>query len=360
LPFAGGAAGMALAFSPRAIAESAHANVDAWMAFFALAALVPLVTPAPGTRARRIAAVLAGLAIACKYTGVLVLLPVLLPPPRAERVKLAAIAFVAFAIASPFVLLDPMTAAHQIGYELLHYGVRGHAGQSGGRGIGNLLFYARALGLGVGPLAWLAIPGAAWLWTRWPRLKPAIGFAAVYLIVMALQRVAFARNVDVLFPIVGLTALGLFEAYARASRHAWAWGVAWLILVTAFFERHMAMWDAAPAWEVADSRLQAMSLVATRWPDAPGAIDRALHVHGEDLARVRGWRVTGGDTAVALLASGTVTWALLPDTAAVAPGAVAVASFGAAAPGEGPPHDPALKVWARDTTMARSRVSALH
>lgn len=361
LPLAGAATGIALAFSPLAIAESAHADVDAWMALFALATLVPLVSPAPGLGARRIAAVLAGLAIACKYTGAFVLLPVLWAPPPAKRWKLAAIAFVSFAIAAPFVLLDPVTAAHQIGYELVHYSVRGHAGQSDGRGIDNLLFYARTLGNAIGPVAWLAIPGAAWLWARWARLRPAIGFGVLYLAVMALQRVAFARNVDVLFPIVGIAALGAFEAFARATRHTWAWIAAWLIVGATFLERHMAMWNAAGAWEVADSRIRAMSLVATRWPAEPGAVDRALHVHGEDLARVRAWRVTGADTAAALLANGAVKWALLADSAAApAHGVFPVVRFGAGALGEGPPRDPALKVWARDTTMVGARGSALH
>jgi len=360
LPFAGAATGIALAFSPVAIAESAHADVDAWMALFALAALVPLVTSAPGARARRIAAVLAGLAVACKYTGVLVLLPVLWAPPRAERWKLLGVALVTFVIASPFVLLDPITAAHQIGYELLHYGVRGHAGQSGVRGIAPLFLYMRTLLAALGPIAWLSLVGGVWLALGWPRLRPALGFAAAYLIVMSLQRVAFARNMDVLFPVAMVAALGTLEAFARIRPSVWAWGLAAVVMVAVFFERHMAMWSTADTWEVVDSRTQAMSLVATRWPEAPGAVDRALHVHGEDLARVRAWRVTGADTAGALLASGAVTWALLPGPAAVAHGAVPVAEFGAGAAAEGPPRDPALKVWARDSSIVSPRGSALH
>src|SRR5205085_5257105 len=134
---------------------------------------------------------------------------------------------------------------------------------------------------------------AAWLAARRPRLRRAIAFAAVFLAAMAIQRVAFARNIDVLFPIAAIAAIGPLEAFALEVRRAWAWALAGLVMIAALVERHVALWNAAGAWEVVDSRVRAMSLVAARWPDQPGAIDRALHVHGEDLARVRGWQVAG-------------------------------------------------------------------
>lgn len=378
-----------LATSPEFVIEVTHATVDPWMALFAALALLPLTRPAPGRAARLASAALAGMAAACKYPAGLVLVPALWlasrePTRRTPAVlELIAVCLGALVACSPFLVLDARTAAHDIGYQLWHYGVGGHRGLEHGRGLGNLLFHLRHVAGLLGGLSWLGPVGVWSLARRGPVAWPMLMFPGVYVLFMSVQRVAAARNMD---PVVGLAAVccgvGVEWLVRRLRLPAPAWMLMALTVAMALDRGH-AVASARAEWSHPDSRV-----VATQWiaasTRAPGAVATELHVHGEQLQSLpAGTRVAPADSVHAWMARGVIAWGLVPST----PGnavrstlptqfAAAAASFtgpstpaGSAVPwgpgdapgvhlelrtgsgriGAGPPVDPALELWATRT-----------
>ncbi len=364
-PWAGVGAACWLALSPFLAEESAHASVDPWMALFALAAVLPLSGERITPRGLRLSAWLAGMAASCKYNGVLALLPALGLAGEAgrgsgrERMRLLGIAAAAFLLCSPFVLLDAATALRHISYEVFHYGVRGHSGQEYGRGFGNLLFYGGVLGRGLGPLAWLTLPGAAWLLWRGGRSRAVFLFPLGYLLLMSAQRAAFGRNMDAVFVFAALGALAPLEAKVRrgaggTKRRALA-TAALALTLAGLAGQALALGRSRPGWHQVDSRTRVMGVVSQRMPGLRGAVARSLQVHGEDLAHSRSqWRVAGIDTILAWARSDRVDWLILPESQGAASirfgeGVVQrpLARFGRSPLGAGPPRDPVLALWVR-------------
>jgi hypothetical protein len=375
-PASGVFGALLIAVSPFLVEETAHAAVDPWVALFTLAAMVPLAAPEPSRRSILASAVLAGVATACKYNAVLSLLPALwlagrgASDPWRQRARLAAIAFGTFVLCTPFVLLDARTAARHILYELHHYALHGHEGAEYGRGFGNLAYHWGFItsGQALGPVGWLAIPGALWLWARKRESRAGLAFAAGYLAFMSLQRTVFARNMDLVMSFVALCAFVPLEALVRARRGLAAKSVlaalALAVAGLALWDRSVAFREASRRWPLPDSRTAAMRLVAERAPGAFGAVAQELHVHAEDLApRGDTWAVAEADTLVRWMREARLGWALLPaatDSALAAEGvdSLPAPALGAAAPllvraarfgnrplDKGPPETPALVVW---------------
>ncbi len=364
LTWAAPAAALLVAISPHLIESSSHAAVGPWTALFALASLLPLARPKPGRRALIASAMAAGMAAACKYNAVLVLLPALWwagsrGPRRASHVAgLAAIAFVTFALCSPFVLLDAGTAAHDIGYEIVHYGIRGHGPFGEGRGVGNLLFYLRTIGTALGPLAWLALPGAIGLALRDAPARRLLLFPAAYVLFMALQRTAFGRNMEPVVPLAAIYALATLEwgpdvvpaVLSRPTK-----GLCALLALAGLIATTNELGHARERWRMRDSRSEAMRQAAELRPGATGAAAGGLHVHGEDLMRPGGtWAVASVESTLSLARSDSLGWVLLPTAAdsaaaqAIGKRFVARARFGSQPIAEtGPPRQPAVTLWVR-------------
>src|SRR5262249_4439583 len=228
---------------------------------------------------------------------------------------LAGIAFATFALCSPFVILDAGTAAHDIGYEIVHYAVRGHGAAGEGRGLGNLIFYLRYIGNVLGPLAWLSLPGAAWLARRDAAARRVLLFPAFYVAFMALQRAAFGRNMEPVFPLASAFALAPLERFGRTAPPRWRRVTAAGGMLVALAGVVVVAWPLGASrerWLARDSRTEAMRGVEALRSQARGVIDRALHVHGEDLVRAgSGWIVADAESAGAIAAQGGAGWMLL-------------------------------------------------
>lgn len=172
---AGVVAAALLAINLYHVDRSRMIEVDVPLTFFVTAALAAClaVLQAPSRRRYLLAGVAVGLAASVKYTGAILVLPLVVAhvlarrahPGRAGWIELlpcAAAGMIAFAVTSPYVLLDFGAFRHAIGVERQHM-------QLGHFGVGDEsapVFYLRALGTrmigwpalaaGLGGLVWRA------------------------------------------------------------------------------------------------------------------------------------------------------------------------------------------------------------
>jgi 4-amino-4-deoxy-L-arabinose transferase-like glycosyltransferase len=155
-------AALLLALNPVHMAQSVVVEVDVPLAFFVTLSLMYMmrILETPTRRDYLMAGLAAGLATSAKYTGALVLVPLLIAHLVARRTRphkggkkairgatwgwLAVggvAALVAFAVTSPFVFLDSKSFWHDLTFERTHM----RLGQFGGEASSTWLYYAGAL-----------------------------------------------------------------------------------------------------------------------------------------------------------------------------------------------------------------------
>lgn len=217
---------------PLHVVSSHFATVDVALTGWCAAALLAAVTVAerPDWRTLLLGAAAAGAAMATKYNGALLLLPLWAAAGLAWRrqaakpvVAAAAVAALAFAVASPFVLLDP-AAWPQVRYELFEHPRVTSLYADVGPGW---LFHMRwnlptAAG---GPVALAALVGLLLLARRRPPgALPVLVYGLVFALSLLRTRELFIRYWLPLLPVIALgAAVAVAELRARPL-------VMWLVL----------------------------------------------------------------------------------------------------------------------------------
>lgn len=208
---AGWAAALIMALAPLGVDTARAIGTDAPLlcaTAFAWLALLD-VHERGGRGDYRRAGVWLGLAASCKYPGALLLLPLAWAHFRGARpvggtrrlddlvgALLAALA--AFALTSPFVLLNLPEALAAIGYER-HHMTSGHLGQAGGRAI--LPYLLEILPRGFGwPLLVVLLVALAWGLRRGGATRLVAGHAALGLALFGSWRVAADRYLLAVVP----------------------------------------------------------------------------------------------------------------------------------------------------------------
>ncbi len=217
-----------------------YLNVDVVAASFVMmtlaACLLGIARPSIPQSAL-VPGLLAGLAIASKYTMALAALPVLLalwlrfPRHRVISASFIAVAAIvaAFVAAVPYALIDFPGFLNGVAEEAVHY-ASGHAGFAGEPGWRQLLYYLRhfVAEFGYGA-ALLAVVGLfAFFRTDWRTAAVLVVFPAGLLWLLSTQRVHFTRNALAIHPFVAmLAAYGLVALHgwiaALAVRRGWTW-----------------------------------------------------------------------------------------------------------------------------------------
>jgi hypothetical protein len=220
---AGFVAGAFVAVSPALLAASNGQYVESFATAFATLSLACLVGAMGASPAA--AGLFAGLAASSKYPFAVLLLPITVMaarrPPAARSIALAFSCFaLAFALTSPFVLLDPSGVRRDLGFlETLATG--GNLGAMGGPA---LLFYLRALAAQLGmPLAiaaLLTLLASAAPALRLQGVRTVALFVAAMMLGLGLASASFERYTVPLLP--ALAAVGAAGALSLAAR-AGAW-----------------------------------------------------------------------------------------------------------------------------------------
>lgn len=233
------------------VARSQMVDVDIPLTFFAAFALhrAALISIEGRTRDYVLAGIAAGLASSCKYTGFLLVAPIALAcllfmrsqvrsmKAASRRIVIAiALAFVTFAITSPYVIIDAREfikdfAAEREHMATGHFGLDEHA---------TGLFYARMLFGGV--MSVTALLGAAigvGLFVVRQRRRPAIvmaSFVVLYLIVISTWEMKADRYLLPLIPIILVfSGLGMAAALGKqggSSARRRVAAIAFLLLVS--------------------------------------------------------------------------------------------------------------------------------
>jgi hypothetical protein len=207
--------GAVFCLNPLLLRCSTYIAPDILAAFFTTSALFAstLIVVRGNRSAYILAGVLAGLAASSKYNAGLV--AVAIPAAYLTREGLAAaklpllvIAAVttglAFLLSSPFLIVHPRFAAHEILFEILHYSKLGNAGAEGHSLAANSAWVVDNFGWA----GLLAI--AASFSPRVRTLIPAMVFVVAYFLLLIVQYVHFERNLLPLIPaVVLLIAVGV-------------------------------------------------------------------------------------------------------------------------------------------------------
>ena len=117
--------------------------------------------------------------------------------------------WVAFALASPFIVSSLPLVIDHLGYELWHYGVAGHDGHSAEPGFAQLFFYGKWLvtdGGGVLPVVGALLGVYFFAKRRSKEEVIALLFPLCFLLLMVGQRANFTRNMIALIPFLGILA----------------------------------------------------------------------------------------------------------------------------------------------------------
>jgi Dolichyl-phosphate-mannose-protein mannosyltransferase len=154
----------------------------------------------------------AGLSISTKYNA----LPVVIAPlsglliHRPNRllrgVLLVTIIGITFILATPFLFVELPLFLNHVAYELWHYGIEGHEGNSGKPGLSQAQFYLTWLsrtGLGWLFFIGLCIPGMALCWNKhlWKQAFAVSGTLLLYGGFMCTQKANFTRNMHLAIPL---------------------------------------------------------------------------------------------------------------------------------------------------------------
>lgn len=213
------------------------------------------------------AAVAAGLGCGTKYTGGILLLPVLLAAWSQRSgshwqfarnsAALGLVFLLSFVLTTPGAVLQPFVFVRHIGFEIEHYR-SGHYGatiEAGGEHLGAMLRYLSAHLFSHHPVLSLAIAacgifGLISLTKRAP--AQALWIAAMpilYVVYMSTQRVMFVRNLLLIAPPLALLAAqGVGQGLIRIRRRgALAWG---LILAVLWSLQAPYLWRASESIRV--------------------------------------------------------------------------------------------------------------
>lgn len=208
-----------IAASPINIEHSRYITPDIWVVFFALCALWASAGILKQGRVidYALSGAFVGLCASSKYNGALVACSVvgahfLAAGLRVRRLPLlflaGAAALLAFAMTSPFFILDRNLALHDVLQEQAHYS-HGHPGLEGNVPV----FYLRLLLSEEGGTLLVALP--AFVWACVSRNKPALvvsSFLIPYLIFIGRQMVRNDRTILAAIPwLFILAAWGVFE-----------------------------------------------------------------------------------------------------------------------------------------------------
>lgn len=205
--------------SPEFLKNSYIIGVDTLMALMCLSSTAIALRgfSAPGSKRLLASAFVAGLACAAKYNAApIALVPLTLWALRDRSIQslflVALLGFAGFFVGAPFSFLAFDEFWKGISFEVWHYSVAGHTGNTAERGLPQALFYLR----------WLTTDGIGWLatgfalvgWIVFLRRDRASAivfgvFPLAYCALMVMQRANFTRNMVVIIPY-----LAVYAAYA--------------------------------------------------------------------------------------------------------------------------------------------------
>jgi hypothetical protein len=216
--------------SPELFNYSSYIGVDVPLMFFCLLATSCALCATQSLTITRlwIIGLIAGLAVSCKYNGLpIALLPlglVILSANWKNRSYLFGALIspaIGFFIGSPYIIVSFSLFLEHLSYEIWHYAIAGHEGQSAEPGLAQVFHYGRWLmsdGIGAAASA-LAILGAA-LALKKSRSREVIFliFPVLFAALMCAQKTNFVRNMLPILPYCAiLAAYALDRALLRIS-----------------------------------------------------------------------------------------------------------------------------------------------
>lgn len=216
--------------SPEFLKNSYIIGVDTLMALMCLACTTVALTGVSSRSLKRLtlSAFIAGLACAAKYNAApIAIVPLTLWALKDRSMRslsLVGIAgFAGFFVGAPFSFLAFDEFWEGISFELWHYAVAGHTGNTAERGLPQALFYVR----------WLITDGIGWLATSFALVgsvaflkrdrERAIVFSAfplAYCALMVMQRANFTRNMVVMIPYFSVYAAYTFSLLSKSARRS--------------------------------------------------------------------------------------------------------------------------------------------
>jgi len=282
------AAALLLALAPLHVLQSHYGTVDVPGAFFAALALYFAVAMLDEPSWRNVvwAGAAVGLAASVKYSGGVTIVAPLTAwaiarargggsaqrPPWPTLLAVPAVAAAAFALTSPFTLIDWPNAWRDISFEVHHM----RAGDDPAMLAiypGGWSFHLSTLARGTGfiMLAAALVGLAAALAARRRALWPLLAFGLVSFATIGGAQVRYARYAMPLLPVVAVLAAGVISddliAAVRGRVHAWvmAAGVA-VVMVGSVLAA--GMMDHRMLWELAavDARAESLTVLRARVP----------------------------------------------------------------------------------------------
>lgn len=200
---------------------------DGIMMFWATVALLCIVSAVTTSRfpvaCLRLGAIAGGLALASKYPGGLVVVPLLFATRhvasrggRREYLRVLAFFFGAFIVANPGALLEPARFAAGIAHQVIHYGQTGHGAYTVGRGAEHMTLMALYLVRVVfAHVPWVSVALCVVMVVgiydvvkseKRPTAALLLMFPVLYLLYFSTQKVMIVRNLLVLLPYCSILA----------------------------------------------------------------------------------------------------------------------------------------------------------
>jgi len=281
-PVPGLGAGLLLATNPLHILTSQHAADPNLLALlFVLLAIPPLlrIAKTAATRDSLLAGTMIGLAGACKYVPLVLLLPYLVahmvsrvPSKRTwiTAVAGAGVALLTMLLATPYLVLDWSETLHDFGVQRASV-FSGWVGQ-GSNGIALVRYVASTLPGALGwPAAILALAGGVLLVSRGARERLLVGIGLVLLAAIGILQVAQARYALPAFPIFFLGTAAAAEAASHwtartTARLGAAWAAFALLIMLAAGWGFPALLETRHALSMPDSRFSARAWILQSIP----------------------------------------------------------------------------------------------
>ena len=308
--WAAATAALLVACSPALIEHSARVAPDTLMAFLCLAtvwlACRAMEQPTVGRAA--LAGFVAGLAVSSKYNA----LPIVLVPavacllahriaPRAMTASLVTPA-AGFLAGTPYALVAFPAFLDGVAFELVHYGILGHAQATVEPGWPHAWAFLNWMSRSGGGAALTAfgLAGAGLLLAnRWRAGLVLLAFPAGFLLLMLNQRVAFFRNMLATIPFACMFAAWALERLAarvgtrgRLPRTARAMAAPVLVALVAAQPLAQSVRERHETLTIPESRREVSDwLAATRAPLSDTAIAADLHLPPQDYAAPGATRV---------------------------------------------------------------------
>lgn len=216
--------------SPELFNYSSYIGVDVPLMFFCLLATACALYATRSLTITRlwVVGLIAGLAVSCKYNG----LPIALLPLgliflngfwKKPSFLLGALfaPSIGFFIGSPYILLSFPLFWEHLSYEIWHYAVAGHEGQSAEPGLAQVVHYGRWLmsdGIGAAATVLAAFGAGILLRTHRSRGSLFLLFPILFAALMCAQKTNFVRNMLPILPYCAiLAAYTLDRALLRIS-----------------------------------------------------------------------------------------------------------------------------------------------